>query len=90
MGVWSRFLYLPVQPQKGGAACCNTTGDLQIVPKTVLPLGQGGDGERNTAIKPGVQIQVAETHLLPRMSNGEVREVNKCRHKLSQHCRIAS
>lgn len=83
-GSMGLFPYLPVQPHKGGVTCCNTTGDLQSVLKTVLPLGQGGDGERNTAIKPGMQIQMAETHLLPRMNNREVREVSKCRHELSQ------
>lgn len=62
---------------------CNTTGDLQSVLKTVLPSGQGEDGERNTVMKPAAQIQMAEIQLLPRMNNREVREVSKGRHELS-------
>lgn len=58
--------YLPVQPHKCGVACCNTTGDLQNVLMTVLHLGQGGDCERHTSVKLGVQIQMAEMYFLPR------------------------
>lgn len=65
-------------------ACWNTAGDLQSVLKTVLPSGQGGNGKRNTSIKPGGQIQIAEIHLLPRINNREVRGVSKCRHEFSQ------
>lgn len=91
-GSMGEIPYLPVQPQVGGAACCTTIRDLCSVLKTVFPSGQGGDGERNTVIKSGVQIQMAEIHLLPRINNREVREVNTglSFHSLCKHHRIVS
>lgn len=85
MGVWAGFfIYLSSSIKAEQHVATLLVSCRMSHRQQIFPPGQGGDAEKDSLIKSGVQIQMAEIHLVPRIKNREVREVSKCRRELSQ------